>query len=50
MTLDLKFFYLGNQCPHNCYLLARIKTLAWQEWMTLACAWANLNGSGTSSG
>jgi hypothetical protein len=31
MTLDLKFFYLGNQCPHNCYLLARIKTLAWQE-------------------
>jgi len=31
LPLDLKFFYLANQCPHNCYLLARIKTLAWQE-------------------
>lgn len=31
MPLDLKFFYLANQCPHNCYLLARIKTLAWRE-------------------
>ena len=31
MPLDLKFFYFGNQCPHNCYLLARIKTIAWRE-------------------
>lgn len=35
MSFDLKFFYLGNQCPHNCYLLARIKTLAWQERVKL---------------
>lgn len=35
MALDLKFFYLGNQCPHNCYLLARIKTLAWRERVRL---------------
>jgi hypothetical protein len=33
--LDLKFFYFGNQCPHNCYLLARIKTIAWQERVRL---------------
>lgn len=31
MPNDLKFFYLGYQCPHNAYLLARIKTIAWQE-------------------
>lgn len=31
MTMNLKFFYFGNQCPHNCYLLARVKTIAWQE-------------------
>jgi hypothetical protein len=31
MTRNLKFFYFGNQCPHNAYLLARIKTIAWQE-------------------
>lgn len=35
MPLNLKFFYLANQCPHNCYLLARIKTLAWQERVPL---------------
>ena len=32
---DLKFFYFGNQCPHNAYLLARIKTIAWQERIRL---------------
>ena len=31
LTNDLKFFYFGYQCPHNAYLLARIKTIAWQE-------------------
>lgn len=31
MPIDLKFFYFGYQCPHNAYLLARIKTVAWQE-------------------
>lgn len=31
MPMNLKFFYFGNQCPHNCYLLARIKTIAWRE-------------------
>jgi hypothetical protein len=35
LKLDLKFFYFANQCPHNCYLLARIKTLAWQERVKL---------------
>lgn len=35
MPLNLKFFYLANQCPHNCYLLARIKTLAWRERVPL---------------
>ncbi len=35
MPLNFKFFYLSNQCPHNCYLLARIKTLAWQERVPL---------------
>ena len=35
MSRDLKFFYLGNQCPHNCYLLARIKTIAWGERVKL---------------
>ncbi len=33
--MNLKFFYFGNQCPHNCYLLARIKTIAWQEHVPL---------------
>lgn len=33
--MDLKFFYFGNQCPHNCYLLARIKTYAFQERVKL---------------
>jgi hypothetical protein len=31
MRRNLKFFYFGYQCPHNAYLLARIKTLAWRE-------------------
>lgn len=35
MPMNLKFFYFGNQCPHNCYLLARIKTIAWQEHVPL---------------
>ena len=35
MPMNLKFIYLGNQCPHNCYLLARIKTIAWQEHVPL---------------
>lgn len=35
MPFNLKFFYMANQCPHNCYLLARIKTLAWQERVPL---------------
>lgn len=33
--MNLKFFYFGNQCPHNCYLLARIKTIAWHEHVPL---------------
>jgi len=33
--MNLKFFYFGNQCPHNCYLLARVKTIAWQEHVPL---------------
>ena len=33
--MSLKFFYFGNQCPHNCYLLARVKTIAWQEHVPL---------------
>ena len=32
---DLKLFYFGYQCPHNAYLLARIKTIAWQERVLL---------------
>jgi len=35
MPMNLKFFYFGNQCPQNCYLLARIKTIAWQEHVPL---------------
>jgi len=35
MARDLKFFYFGYQCPHNAYLLARIKTIAWQESVRL---------------
>jgi len=35
MPLSLKFFYLGHQCPHNSYLLARIKTLAFKEFVPL---------------
>ncbi len=35
MPDDLKFFYFGYQCPHNSYLLARIKTIAWQERIKL---------------
>ncbi len=31
MKRSLKFFYFGYQCPHNTYLLARIKTIAWKE-------------------
>jgi hypothetical protein len=27
--------YFGNQCPNNGYLLARIKTLAWKEFVPL---------------
>jgi hypothetical protein len=33
--MNLRFFYFGNQCPHNCYLLARIKTIAWHEHVPL---------------
>ncbi|MBU1158196.1 MAG: hypothetical protein KKE24_02535 [Candidatus Thermoplasmatota archaeon] len=35
MTRSIKFFYFGNQCPHNGYLLARIKTIAWKEGVRL---------------
>lgn len=35
MRRNLKFFYFGYQCPHNAYLLARIKTLAWKESVPL---------------
>lgn len=35
MSRSLRFFYFGNQCPHNGYLLARIKTIAWRECVTL---------------
>lgn len=35
MPRNLRFFYFGNQCPHNAYLLARIKTLAWKESVML---------------
>ncbi len=35
MTRSLRFFYFGNQCPHNGYLLARVKTLAWRESVKL---------------
>lgn len=35
MTRSLRFFYFGNQCPHNGYLLARIKTIAWKESVPL---------------
>ncbi len=35
MPRSLRFFYFGNQCPHNGYLLARIKTVAWKESVTL---------------
>lgn len=31
----MKFLYFGYQCPHNAYLLARIKTVAWQEHAAL---------------
>jgi hypothetical protein len=35
MPRSLRFFYFGNQCPHNGYLLARIKTIAWKESVAL---------------
>jgi len=35
LSRSLRFFYFGNQCPHNGYLLARIKTLAWKESVKL---------------
>ena len=35
MRRSLKFLYFGYQCPHNTYLLARIKTLAWKESVPL---------------
>lgn len=35
MSRSLRFFYFGNQCPHNGYLLARIKAIAWKESVTL---------------
>jgi hypothetical protein len=35
MPHSLRFFYFGYQCPHNAYLLARIKTLAWRESVPL---------------
>jgi len=31
VSRNLKFFFFGYQCPHNAYLLARIKTIAFQE-------------------
>ena len=31
MPQTIRFFYFGNQCPHNAYLLPRIKTIAWRE-------------------
>ena len=36
MARSIKFFYFGHQCPHNTYLLARIKTIAWRESVPLA--------------
>ena len=35
MPSSLRFLYFGYQCPHNTYLLARIKTLAWKESVPL---------------
>lgn len=35
MPNSLRFLYFGYQCPHNTYLLARIKTLAWRESVPL---------------
>ncbi len=35
MPNSLRFIYFGYQCPHNAYLLARIKTLAWKESVPL---------------
>jgi hypothetical protein len=35
LSRSLRFFYFGNQCPHNGYLLARIKTIAWRESVKL---------------
>lgn len=35
MSRTLRFFYFGNQCPHNGYLLARVKTIAWKERVAL---------------
>jgi hypothetical protein len=35
MPNRLRFFYFGYQCPHNSYLLARIKTIAWRESVPL---------------
>ena len=35
MPFNLRFLYFGYQCPHNTYLLARIKTLAWKESVPL---------------
>jgi hypothetical protein len=35
MPYSLRFVYFGYQCPHNTYLLARIKTLAWRESIQL---------------
>ncbi|MCJ7562206.1 MAG: hypothetical protein MUO84_04260 [Thermoplasmata archaeon] len=35
MARSIKFFYFGNQCPRNGYLLARIKTIAWKEGVQL---------------
>ena len=35
MSRNFKFFYFGNQCPHNAYLLPRIKTIAWKEGVML---------------
>ncbi|MDH3364927.1 MAG: hypothetical protein OEM29_02825 [Thermoplasmata archaeon] len=35
MPRSFRFFYFGYQCLHNVYLLARIKTIAWKESVTL---------------
>ena len=35
MPRSLRFFYFSYQYPHNAYLLARVKTVAWREGVAL---------------